>query len=134
MIFVNPTDHVIKLDAIGLDPVAAKAEVEIPLSLCAPYRTDNGQRGKSPVEQVAPQLHPKNADERKAWEEIPAPPVPQSKIVANASRHLQPQPESPGVKALREKAEAAARAKAANSAPKATASPQTNANAPAAKP
>lgn len=126
MIFVNPTEHTIKLDALGFDPVSPKGEVELPLTVCAPTRTDNGQRGKSPVEQVAPQLHPKSEADRKAWLEIPAPPIPQSKIVANAARHLQPQPEAPGVKALREKAEAA-------KAQKPAASSQPNVSAQAGK-
>lgn len=129
MIFVNPTEHTIVLDALGFDPVEPGGEVELPLGVCAPYRTDNGRRGKSPVEQVAPQLHPKNPEERKVWLEVPAPTVPVSKIVSNAPRHLQPQPEAPGVKALREKAEAAAKIKAS----KASALPVTNVSAPAPK-
>lgn len=130
MIFVNPTEHTIKLDALGFDPVEPKGEVELPLSVCAPYRMDNGTRGKSPVEQVAPQLQPKDPEECKAWNDVPAPPTPVSKIVANFPRHLQPQPESPGVKALREKAEAS---KATQVTPKAVVGSQLNVGASAVK-
>ena len=137
MIFHNPTEHTVKLDALGLDPVGPGQDCEIPLYLAAPTRTDNGNRGKSPVEQVAPQLHPKNEEDRKLWLEVPTPVAPQSKIVSVTARMPS---ESPGVKALREKKEAAEASKAkatqtpANTTQKATASPQANVSAPAGKP
>jgi len=114
MVFHNPTEFTIKLDALGLDPVGPGQDCEIPLYMAAASRMDNGGRGKSPVEQVAPQLHPKHAEDRKIWEEVPPPPIPQSKIVSVTARAAH---ESPGVKALREKKEATQ---------KLTASPQTS--------
>lgn len=110
MIFTNPTDYTIKLEAIGHDPVAPGADVELPLELCAPTRKDNGERGKSPVEQVAPQLHPKHPADHEAWKQTPAPAKGESKIVTVAARAAS---ESPGVKALRD----AAAAQAAKAAP-----------------
>lgn len=130
MVFHNPTEHTIKLDSIGLDPVAPGQDVEVPLYLAAPVRADNGQRGKSPLEQVAPQLHPKDPADKAAWLEVPPHATAQSKIVTIAARAPS---ESPGVKALREKAEAAAKAKVQNVAPNALGKPQTSATAPAGK-
>ena len=138
MKFVNPTDHTINLHAIGCGEVEPKGEVDIPLYLCAPSRTDAGNRGKSAVENVAPQLEPKDPADKKAWKAVPAPPTPISKTVTIAPR---PVAEAPGVKALREAKEAQAKAQAmskpqaaANSAQNATGAAQTSANAPATKP
>jgi hypothetical protein len=122
MVFTNPTEHTVRLDALGFDSVGPGQDVELPLTLCAPYRTDNGQRGKSAVEGVAPQLRPKSEEDYKAWLDVPPPPVPVSKIVSVAARAPS---EPPGVKALREKAEAL---KA-----KASASPQAKVSASAGK-
>jgi hypothetical protein len=105
MRFVNPTDHDINLHAIGCGIVKPGAEVEIPLYLCAPGRTDAGNRGKSAVENVAPQLEPKSEADKKTWKGIPDEPIPQSKIVSITARA----PSEPaGVKALRDQKEAAA--------------------------
>lgn len=133
MIFTNPTNLTIKLDALGMDPVGPGQDVELPLQYCAPKRTDNGQRGKSPVESVAPQLRPKSDEDHKAWLEVPTPVTPQSRIVSVSARPVQ---EAPGVKSLRERAEAQKAAKAtatANAAPKATASPLANVSASSVK-
>lgn len=137
MKFVNPTDRIVNLHSIGCGEVEPGADVEIPLYLCAPSRTDAGARGKSAVEAVAPQLKPKDAADEKIWKQIPAPPIPQSKVVTIQAR---PASEAPGVKALREHKEAqalaAAKAKAATPANKpqqAAGAAQTNANAPADK-
>ncbi len=100
MLFINPTDHEINLSAIGMDPVPPKGEVEIPFHLCAPIRKDNGCRGASSLEGVAPQLQPKNPAQAKAWMEVPDHGPQQSKIVSVSAR---PMNEAPGVKALREK-------------------------------
>lgn len=126
MVFHNPTEHTIRLDAIGLDPVPPNGEVEIPISLAAPTRTDNNQRGKSPLEQVAPQLEPKDPADRADWLKIPPHASPQSRVVSVTAR---PASEAPGVKALRESREA----KAASEAQKATASLKPNDSAKAGK-
>ncbi len=126
MLFTNPTPHTVKLDALGFDSVGPGEDVELPLALCAPHRKDNGQRGNSPVENIAPQLRPKDPGEHELWSKVPPHGVPISKLVSVAPRPAQ---ESPGVKALREKREAAALAEAQ----KALASPQPNANAVAGK-
>lgn len=130
MKFVNPTDHTINLNAIGCGEVPPKGEVDIPLYLCAAQRTDAGNRGKSAVENVAPQLEPKDPEEKKLWKKIPDAPTPVSKIVTIAAR---PVAEAPGVKALREQKEAAAKAQA-NKPQQSTGAAQTSANAPASKP
>jgi hypothetical protein len=104
MVFTNPTKHIINLSALGIDSVEPGKDVEIPLSLAAPYRMDNGQRGKSPIEQVAPQLQPKNKEDLEAWLKVPPAPIPVSKIVSVAKREVQ---EAPGVRALREAAQKA---------------------------
>lgn len=124
MVFTNPTEHTVKLAALGFDPVPPGKDVELPLEVCAPYRMDNGERGKSPVEQVAPQLRPKDPGEFEVWRKVPEPARAQSKIVTIAKRDPS---EAPGVRALREQKAAA------NAAPKATVSPQPNANASAGK-
>lgn len=111
MKFKNPTDHVIILDAVGLPPVAPKGEVEIPDDLAAPGRTDAGQRSKSAIECVAPQLEPSDKADKEAWLKVPPMPAPVSKIVSVGRREPQ---EAPGVKALRElraKQQAEAKAK-----------------------
>lgn len=134
MKFVNPTENTINLHAIGCGVVAPGGEVDIPLYLCAPGRTDAGNRGKSAVENVAPQLEPKDEADKKAWKAIPEAPTPVSKIVTIAPR---PVAEPAGVKALREQKEAAAKAQASkpeNKPQQATGAAQTNASAPAAKP
>jgi len=123
MTFHNPTDHMIKLDAIGLDPVPPKSDAEIPLTLAAPTRKDNGTRGKSALEQVAPQLHPKNSKDHDAWKQTPEPVVPKSKIVAVTAR---PANEAPGVKTLRD-------LKALAEAEKSSGSPQDNVSTTATK-
>jgi hypothetical protein len=134
MLFHNPTEHTINLDALGMDPVLPDGEVAIPLHMAAPLRTDNGNRGKSPVEQVAPQLRPKNPTDLKAWLAIPEPVKQESKIVTISARS----PSEPaGVRALREKKEAEARKLAAsvqNKPQQATGSLQTSVSAPASKP
>lgn len=118
MRFKNASEHTVNLDAIGLDPVEAGAECEVPLDLCAPGRRDNGGRSKSALECVAPQLVPVSSDDHAAWQETPPPPVPTSKIVSiNVPRQMT---EAPGVKALREKREA--------NAAKASSSPVVNAS------
>lgn len=109
MTFHNPTEHTLRLESVGLEDVGPGEECEIPLALCAPTRTDNGNRGKSPIEQVAPQLQPKNPSDLKTWKQVPPPPIPTSKIVSVSPRQAS---ESPGVKALREQREADAKAKA----------------------
>lgn len=117
MVFTNPTEHTVNLGSLGIDPVGPGKDVEIPLTLAAPYRMDNGSRGKSPVEQVAPQLRPKNNDDLAEWLKVPPSATPVSRIVSVSPR----QPvEAPGVKALRE----AAAAKVAE-AQKAPESPQS---------
>ena len=122
MCFTNPTTHQIKLDAIGLDPVGPGEDCEIPLTLCAPTIRANGTRGKSPLEEVAPQLVPKDKIDHENWMKVPEPLPPQSKIVTIAGRMPS---EAPGVKALRD----AAAAKAT----KAPVSSQTNVSTPATK-
>lgn len=117
MKFKNTSDRVVILDAVGLDPVAPGGEVEIPLELAAPGRTDAGSRAKSAIECVAPQLKPSSEADRKLWEATPPAPEPKSKIVTIASRQAQ---EAPGVKALREahaKQQAEAKAKEAAAKP-----------------
>jgi hypothetical protein len=116
--FKNTTDKVITLDAIGLDPVAPNGTIEVPEDLATPGRTDAGQRSKSPIECVAPQLEPADKAEKEAWMKTPPPPEPRSKIVSVSKRAPD---EAPGVKALRElraKQEAEAKAKAATPATK----------------
>lgn len=115
MKFKNTSQHVVILDSVGLDPVAPGGEVDIPLELAAPGRSDSGARSKSAIECVAPQLEPSAEADRKLWKQTPPPPEPRSKIVSVSAR--QPQ-EAPGVKALREAhakqlAEAKAKADAA---------------------
>jgi hypothetical protein len=114
MVFMNPTKFTLNLSALGIDPVEPGKDVEIPLALAAPYRMDNGQRGKSPLEQVAPQLQPKSKEDLEAWLKVPSPPTPTSRIVSVSKRPVQ---EAPGVKALREAAQ------------KATVSPQSASSA-----
>jgi hypothetical protein len=128
MTFTNPTEHTLRLDAIGLDPVGPGKDVEIPLHLAAATRTDAGQRGKSPVEQVAPQLKPKREEDHKIWSQVPPVMPAQSKVVTVTAR---PASEAPGVKALRD-AKAAQAAQAA-SAQKPVASAQTSGTATAPK-
>lgn len=127
MLFTNPTSHTINLDPLGLDQVAPGEDVAIPLHLAAPTRGDNGTRGKSAVESVAPQLHPKDPTDHEAWKKVPAPPTAESKIVSISSR---PASEAPGVKALRDQREAElakAKAKAiADAAKKATGASTAN--------
>lgn len=111
MKFKNTTDHVIILDCLGLPPVAPKGEADIPDEFCAPGRTDAGQRAKSMIENVAPQLEPSSAADKELWKATPPAPTPVSKIVTVAKRAPD---EAPGVKALRElrakqQAEAAAK-------------------------
>lgn len=110
--FKNTTDRVIVLDSIGLPPVEPNGTVEVPEDLATPGRTDAGQRSKSAIECVAPQLEPADKAEKEAWLKVPPPPTPVSKIVSVAKQAPQ---EAPGVKALRElrakqQAEAAAKA------------------------
>lgn len=105
--FVNKSDHLIILDSVGLDPVPAGGTVEVPLHLAAPTRRDSGNRGKSPIEQVAPQLEPKDPEVKALWLQAPEPATPVSKIVSITPRAPS---EAPGVKALREKREAQATA------------------------
>ena len=104
MRFKNPTQHVILLDAIGLDPVAPGGTVDVPIELCAPGRGDNGKRSKSSLENVAPQLMPFAEEDATAWKATPAVPAPVSRIVSIAGRRPT---EAPGVKALREQREQA---------------------------
>lgn len=122
MLFTNPTDYTIKLDSLGLDPVPPKSDVEIPLSLAAPYRHDNGSRGKSAVESVAPQLVPKDPQDLAAWNKIPEMLKQESRIVTVAAR---PAAEAPGVKALL--------AAKANASQNATAKPTANVSPQAGK-
>ncbi len=103
MTFVNPTEHTLKLVSIGLPSVLPGGEIEIPLYLCAAKISDNGNRGKSPIECVAPQLRPKYESDHAIWTSIPAPPTPVSKVVSVSPRQAS---EAPGVKALREQKEA----------------------------
>jgi hypothetical protein len=72
MKFRNNSDHVISLDTLGLPTVEPYAEIDIPDEHCTPKRTDGGQRQKSTIEQVAPQLQPSDLDQRAAWFEVPA--------------------------------------------------------------
>jgi hypothetical protein len=97
--FKNPTDRTIKLESIGLEDVEAGAEIEIPIELAAPGRSDSGNRTKSAIECVAPQLQPVDPIDLKAWMATPGAPEPKSKIVTIAARQGS---EAPGVKALRE--------------------------------
>lgn len=113
--FKNPTKHTIKLESVGLDDVPPEGEIDVPLALAAPGRTDSGVRAKSPIECVAPQLIPADESDRKAWMDVPAPPTPVSKIVSIAARAPQ---EAPGVKALREKREALVKAEQEKNAQK----------------
>lgn len=123
MLFTNPTDHTIRLDSLGLGSVGPGQDIEIPLALAAPYRRDNGARGPSPIEQVAPQLKPKADADRAAWLEVPTLAPPTSRVVSVAARAPG---EAPGVKALRDAraAQIAAEAKQAASQP-APAAPAT---------
>lgn len=99
MKFKNTTDHVIILDALGLPPVAPKGTVDVPEELCAPSRTDGGQRAKSALECVAPQLEPVDPEDKKVWLDLPPLPEPRSRVVTIAKRAPE---EAPGVKALRD--------------------------------
>ncbi len=109
MTFVNPTEHTLNLASLGLGTVPPKGEIELPLFLCAPTLTDNGNRGKSPIECVAPQLKPKNTEDASLWNKVPAPPTPTSRVVSVSPRQAS---EAPGVKALREQKEAQAQRQA----------------------
>jgi hypothetical protein len=100
MKFKNPTEHVIKLDAVGLDPIGPGEIAEVPLHIAAPGRGDNGNRTKSALECVAPQLVPAEKTDHAAWMETPSAPTPVSKIVSIQQGLIQK--EAPGVKALRE--------------------------------
>ncbi|HEY6018724.1 MAG TPA: hypothetical protein VIY48_02190 [Candidatus Paceibacterota bacterium] len=122
MKFKNPTEHTINLDAIGLDPIGPGETVDVPLHLAAPGRGDNNARTKSAIECVAPQLHPVEESDHKAWKSVPPAPTPISKIVSIQQGPVQKDP--PGVKALRE----AAQAQAAKAAQKAQASASTPAD------
>lgn len=115
MTFKNPTDRTVKLEAVGLDDVAPGGSVEVPIELAAPTLMANGQRGKSSLECVAPQLIPANATDQTAWEKTPTPPAPTSKIVSIQKAAQSGEP--PGVKALRLQREAAVAAEAAKKAP-----------------
>ncbi len=97
--FFNPTTHTITLDSIGLESVGPGESIDVPIELAAPTRKDNGTRGKSAIEQVAPQLHPKLQSDQDAWKITPPPATPVSKIVTTTQRAAS---EAPGVKALRE--------------------------------
>ena len=99
MKFKNTTNKVIVLDAVGLPPVAPNGTVDVPDSIAAPSRTDAGQRAKSVIECVAPQLEPADKADKELWLATPPPPEPRSKIVTVARRMPD---EAPGVKALRE--------------------------------
>lgn len=116
--FKNPTDRTIKLEACGLEDVEAGGEIDVPIELAAPGRTDNGKRAKSSIECVAPQLVPVEEADRKAWEMTPTPPEPKSKIVSIAARAKD---EAPGVKALRLQREALIKAEQEKQAAKAAA-------------
>ena len=100
MKFKNPTETSINLGPIGLGIVEPGDEVDIPLDLCAPNRMSSGARGKSSLENCAPQLIPVVAHESKVWKATPSEPTPVSKIVT-VSRPVVVI-EAPGVKALRE--------------------------------
>lgn len=116
MLFTNTTNHTIVLDAVGLDPVPPNGDCLVPLTLAAPIRADNGQRGASPIEQVAPQLQPKDPAELKEWKKVPPMATPVSRVVTLSKRDPS---EPPGVRALREAQEAL------KTSQKALVSPQT---------
>jgi len=94
----NPTEHIIRLGMLDLPDVPPKGDVEVPLHLAAPGRTDNGARGKSSIEQVAPQLQPKSPKDQALLGQVPAESPRESKIVTVARREVR---EAPGVAALR---------------------------------
>lgn len=99
MRFKNTSENPVNLGPVGLDTVEPGQEVDIPLELAAPGRTDAGARAKSVIECVAPQLKPVSPDDIKLWQAVPPPPEPKSRIVSVAGRATA---EPPGVKALRE--------------------------------
>jgi hypothetical protein len=103
--FRNPTQHTLKLYCVGLEDVPPGGEIDIPMEICAPGRTDAGARKKSILEDVCPQLVPVADHDKEALGTVPPAPAPVSKIVSIAGR-LQPPQEAPGVKALRDKREA----------------------------
>ena len=98
IVFTNPTEHTLDLAAVGLGSVSPGQDVPVPLYLCAPRRTDNGGRGKSPIEQVAPQLKPKDKADAELLAITPPEPKPVSKIVSVTARAPG---EAPGVAAIR---------------------------------
>lgn len=97
--FKNPTDRTVRLESIGLEDVPANSEIEIPIELAAPGRSDSGTRTKSAIECVAPQLVPSDPVDLAAWLVTPGAPEPKSKVVTIAARQGV---EAPGVKALRD--------------------------------
>lgn len=111
MTFVNTSQDTVSLDSIGYHiPIAPGDEVEIPFAIAAPTRKDNGTRGKSPIEMIAPQLTPKHSEDAKVWGKVPPLPTPVSRVVTVAPRHAA---EAPGIAALRAARVAAETAKPA---------------------
>jgi hypothetical protein len=92
MKFVNPTSNVINLTPIGLGKIEPGAAVLVEEHLYRPERTAGGGRGKSVIEQVAPQMIPV-ADQGwiDAWKSAPTPPKPVSRVVTSDTLHQLPQ-------------------------------------------
>lgn len=113
--FRNPTQHTIKLAAVGLPDVAPGETVDVPLAVCAATIRDNGRRGKSTIEKCAPQLVPADDAERAEWEKTPTP-LPRASLMVTTSQRVPGEPA--GVVALRDaKAKARTAVAAAETVP-----------------